>query len=119
MSDIKEFLQEKKVKFSIYKDEKTTLVLKFGVFAKPGSKVEKIVVSEDGSLTIFTRKKPVEGEANNAICEALSDLFGISKSMVELEKGQKSRHKQVLVQINFTKDKDMSYYCEKLLKNLS
>jgi uncharacterized protein YggU (UPF0235/DUF167 family) len=42
---------------------------------------------------ISVKARPVDGEANKAIIEYLADIFGLSKSNVELVKGGTNKYK--------------------------
>jgi uncharacterized protein (TIGR00251 family) len=64
------------------------------VSVKPGGSRDK--VEWDGTvLTVRTRAKPVEGQANAAVVALLADALDLPKSRVTLEKGEKSRQKRV------------------------
>ena len=65
------------------------------VTVKPGAKCQKIVVSDDGSLVVYLHARAHDGEANVALIRALSDYYGVSKSCIEILKGQKSHQKVV------------------------
>lgn len=64
------------------------------VKVKPGSKVEKVVSSDDG-LTVYLHARAHDGEANTALVKALADYYGVSKFQVEIIRGQKSHQKVV------------------------
>lgn len=67
------------------------------VTVKPGAKYEKIVVSDDGSLVVYLHARAHDGEANVALIRALSDYYGVSKSCIEILRGQKSHQKVVKI----------------------
>lgn len=100
------------------KEDKSFVLISFFIKAKPGAKVEKIELSEQGEISIFTSKRPIQGQANKDIEEKVAKLFGISKSNVEIDKGDKSKNKKVLVCFYFTKDKGIGYYLNELRKHL-
>lgn len=87
-------------------------VISFSILAKTGTKVSKIVKSPEGDIIVYTRQRPVDGKANKDIQEALSEALGVSKSNIEIDKGEKSKSKKIVVCFQFTKDKTMSYYLE-------
>lgn len=66
------------------------------VTVKPGAKQEKIVESSDG-LVVYLHARAHDGEANVALVKALSDYYGVSKSCVEILRGQKSHQKVVKI----------------------
>lgn len=92
--------------------DKDSEVISFSVQAKTGAKVSKICKSDSGDLIVYTRQRPVDGKANKDIQESLSNVFGVSKSCIEIDKGEKSKSKKIVVYFQFTKDKAMSYYLE-------
>ncbi|MBI1912976.1 MAG: YggU family protein [Deltaproteobacteria bacterium] len=49
------------------------------------------------ALKVRLTAPPVEGEANKALIEFLSDVLGVKKSALSLEAGHKSRDKRVKV----------------------
>lgn len=106
-------LKSKKLNFDITKKDSNQLVLAFDVWVKPGSKFEKVFISLEGVLIIQTRSRPIEGEANSAVIEAVADLMGVSKSSVEIIRGEKSRNKRVAFSLSFTASKNASFYQKK------
>lgn len=52
----------------------------------------------DGALRIRLTAPPVEGEANRALIEFLSDVTGLRKSAFTISSGHKSRDKAVLAE---------------------
>lgn len=52
----------------------------------------------DGALKVALHAKPVEGEANRVLIEALSAHFKVPKSKIKILKGLHSRHKTVEVE---------------------
>lgn len=86
--------------------------LNFGikVWAKPGSKLEKISIGQEGELIVHIKEKPVEGKANKALLKALSRWFGPAASQIELDKGGKSRFKRFNLRYVFTEAKGVDYY---------
>ncbi|MBR3270227.1 DUF167 domain-containing protein [Candidatus Saccharibacteria bacterium] len=68
--------------------------MKIQVTVKPGAKQEKIVASDDG-LIVYLHARAHDGEANTALIRALSDYYGVSKSQIEILRGQKSHQKVV------------------------
>jgi uncharacterized protein (TIGR00251 family) len=71
------------------------------VRAQPGAKKTAIVgVYGEGSaaqLKIAVQAPPIEGRANSTLIKFFSELFGISKSSVELMSGELSRSKVFLL----------------------
>lgn len=90
------------------------VIVDIEVWAKPGAKMDKVSVV-NGILVISTRAKPVDGLANAGICLAVADIFGVSKSRVELIKGEKSRQKKIRLMLALTAGKDIDYYQKKIM----
>lgn len=66
------------------------------VLVKPGAKQEKIVENTDG-LVVYLHARAHDGEANAALVKILADYYGVSKSQVEILRGQKSHQKVVKI----------------------
>lgn len=60
----------------------------------PGAKVEGIEITS-GKLTVKTRAKPQDGEANDAVLAMLAKALGTAPSRLELLRGATSREKLV------------------------
>ncbi|MDO9181507.1 MAG: DUF167 domain-containing protein [Bacteriovorax sp.] len=114
IEDLIEILKSKKLLIEILEKSPIAFIISFNVWAKPGSKVEKIFISNDGILIIQTRSKPIDGEANQAIIEAIAGLMGISKSEVEIVRGDKSRLKKIKLKLVLTANKKESFYEKKI-----
>ncbi len=52
----------------------------------------------DGVLQVALAAPPVEGRANEALIEFLSEELGIPKSRISILSGEKGRNKVVLIQ---------------------
>lgn len=75
--------------------------MKLSVTVKPGSKRGPLVEQQpDGSLIIFLREIPAEGQANEALIKLLAKHFGIPKTSIEIIRGHTSRHKIVEIPID-------------------
>lgn len=73
--------------------------MKISVHVKPGSRKESIEWVEnlfgEKTLVVKIREKPVDGEANRGLIEALSNFLDIPKSRVQIIRGHTSREKVV------------------------
>lgn len=67
--------------------------MKISVVVHPNTKKERIEKDLLGDLHVYVNQPPLEGKANKATTEALSDYFKISKANVKLISGVKSKHK--------------------------
>jgi hypothetical protein len=75
--------------------EGTDLILSLHV--QPGAKKTEPAGLHGGALKVRLHARPVEGAANAALLEFLSDSFGVPLRQVELVSGQQSRQKRVRV----------------------
>lgn len=75
--------------------------MKYTVHVKPGSRKESIEWVEnlfgEKTLVVKIREKPVDGEANKWLIEALSEFFDVPKSRIHIVLGHTSREKVVEV----------------------
>lgn len=113
-----DFLVSKKLKLQVIEESAKGVIIEFNVQAKPAARVEKIFVNEEGGLAIQTRAKPVDGEANQAIIENVSDLVGVPKYQVEILRGDKSKNKRIKLLMEITAKKTVDYYKEKISAKL-
>ncbi|GMU63118.1 MAG: hypothetical protein AMXMBFR34_48810 [Myxococcaceae bacterium] len=67
------------------------------VLVQPRASRTKVVGEHDGRLKIALAAPPVDGEANAALIEFLSDALGVRKAEVKLVDGETSRRKRLLV----------------------
>ncbi|MCL4538636.1 MAG: DUF167 domain-containing protein [Bacteroidetes bacterium] len=61
----------------------------------PNSKKNDVLRKAEDSFEVFVKAKPVEGKANEALLETLSDFLGIPRSRLRLVRGAVSRNKIV------------------------
>ena len=61
----------------------------------PNSSKNEIIIKDDGVKVKITAP-PVDGKANNALIEFLSEKFKIPKTSIEVVKGVTSKEKTVL-----------------------
>lgn len=69
----------------------------------PGSSKRELVY-KNGTVHIYTPKKPVQGKANKDAIKIISEQFGIPKQTIVLKKGKNSREKVFLLEGNFNID---------------
>ncbi|MCW8409936.1 DUF167 domain-containing protein [Legionella sp. PATHC035] len=67
------------------------------LYVQPGAKKTEIVGLHEGALKIRLNTPPIEGRANKALLQFVAQLFKIPVKQVTLKRGDKSRHKTVLV----------------------
>jgi len=56
---------------------------------------EKVEELDENSFKIWVKSRPVEGEANNAIINLLSDYLDIPKNMFRIAIGKRSSNKVI------------------------
>ena len=74
-----------------------TDVMELQIFVKPNAKKSALLLVKDDVWHISLHARPTDGEANVELVRFLSELLKVSKSSISLKRGQKSRHKCVLV----------------------
>jgi|YNPMSStandDraft_1061717.scaffolds.fasta_scaffold20048_2 hypothetical protein len=52
---------------------------------------------ENGVLRVHLNAPPVDGKANKALIELLAEILHISKSSIEIVRGEKGRNKQIKI----------------------
>ncbi len=83
-----------KSKLSFLEQDKHGILIRLYIQPR-ASKNEIIGIHGGTALKIRLTSPPVEGAANSACIEFLSNVLGIRKSQVEILSGQKSRIKQI------------------------
>jgi len=68
------------------------------VRVQPKAKRNEMVRFEDGVLHLRIAAAPVKGKANAALLAFLSDILGVSKSRLSIEKGATSRMKVIAIE---------------------
>ena len=68
------------------------------VKVKPGARVSALTQSVDGTWLAKVKAPPVDGKANVALIELVSERFGVRRSQVTIKSGAGARLK--LVQID-------------------
>jgi hypothetical protein len=70
------------------------------VHVKPGAAKSEVFINQKNELVIKLRAKPIDGEANEALIEFLSQQWKLRKSEIELIKGNTSRTKKLRLVIS-------------------
>ena len=68
--------------------------MKISIKVKTNSKIEKIQSSPNGWI-VNVKSPAKEGKANEAVVKAVADYLGVSKSMVKIKSGFKSKFKLI------------------------
>ncbi|WP_448535312.1 DUF167 domain-containing protein [Pseudothermotoga sp.] len=61
----------------------------------PGAKRESIEMMDDGTFKVNVTAHPVEGKANEAVCEVLAERLSLRRSDVRIVTGKTSKLKQL------------------------
>jgi len=67
--------------------------MKIFVKIHPNSKTEKIIKKDDGSFDVRVKSQPVDGKANKALINILSEYFDIPKSLITIKAGHSVKNK--------------------------
>lgn len=67
------------------------------LYCQPGAKQTQCVGLHDGKPKVQLKAPPVDGAANQALIAFLSDVFGVPKSAIRIERGASGRTKRVEV----------------------
>lgn len=63
--------------------------------AKPGSKEEKVVKTDEENFIVSVKERPIQGRANDAIVRALAKHFGVPTYCVKILAGERAKRKIV------------------------
>lgn len=66
----------------------------------PGAS-RNMIKEEGGIIKVYLTAPPVDGKANQALIKFLAKHYDLSKSCIEIIKGEKTRHK--IIKINLMK----------------
>lgn len=69
--------------------------MRIEIKVKPGSKKEEVLSLGEGMFKVSVKERALEGQANEAVREALAEYFKVSKSKVRFLSGLKSRTKRL------------------------
>ena len=67
------------------------------LYIQPGARQTAISGFHDGALKIRLASPPLNGRANEALLKYIALLYDVPVRQVELKRGDKSRHKIVIV----------------------
>ena len=71
-------------------------MIELTIKVKPNSKNVSIK-TQDGILVVRLTKPSVDGKANKQLLGVLSDYFSVSRSLISIKSGAKSRIKKIIV----------------------
>jgi uncharacterized protein YggU (UPF0235/DUF167 family) len=74
-------------------------MLRLNVVAHPGARTERLEVLSAAELGVWVRARPVDGQANAAIEQAIATALGLRPRQVKLVAGTMARRKIVEVDL--------------------
>lgn len=84
--------------------------VRINIFAKPNAKKTAFLGVNEQGLLISIHAKPHQGAANKELIAFLAELFHLPKTQIILQKGEGSRHKQVMVPLTAAIQKLIDQY---------
>jgi uncharacterized protein (TIGR00251 family) len=73
------------------------LSVEFDIRVIPRSSQEKVEQMSDGSIKVWVRAAPTDGQANEAVCGLLAKFLSIPKGSIEIVRGHSGRSKRLRV----------------------
>jgi uncharacterized protein (TIGR00251 family) len=64
----------------------------------PNAKENRVIGEHGNAIKIRLKAKPIDGEANAAVCKFLAGELGIPERSIVIQRGRKSRDKVVLIE---------------------
>lgn len=71
--------------------------IRVNLYIQPGAKRTEISGLHGDSLKIRLHAPPIDGRANEALLKFIAQLFAVPVSQVALQRGDKSRHKIIII----------------------
>jgi uncharacterized protein len=65
---------------------------------KPNSRVDQLVILEDGTYEARVKSPPVDGKANAAVIALIAEHFGVRKAQVSIKSGASGRRKLIQIE---------------------
>src|SRR5437870_4671933 len=70
-------------------------LIRVSVRVHPGAKRDEVRRLDGESLEVWTRARPIDGRANEAVCRLVADFVHVPPSLVRLVGGARSRVKLI------------------------
>jgi uncharacterized protein YggU (UPF0235/DUF167 family) len=74
------------------------LAIRIAVRVHPASRREEVRKLDDGSLEVWTRARPIGGQANVEVCRTVARVFEVPPSAVRVVGGLRGRLKLVEIE---------------------
>jgi uncharacterized protein len=69
------------------------------VVAHPGARSDRVELQPDGTVGVWVRARPIEGQANAAIERCLAHALGLRPRQVTIVSGARAHHKVLEVEL--------------------
>lgn len=83
------------------------------VIVKPNAKRTELLSVTEQALQVSLHAKPHQGEANKELIAFLAELFHVPKSYLQLKRGEKGRHKSILIPFSAAVQKIITSLCSR------
>jgi len=74
------------------------MVLRIAVEARPNARVDRFEMN-DNVLRVWVKSRAIDGQANQAIEQAIAEALDLRNRQVRLVSGKRSRHKTIEVDL--------------------
>jgi len=118
LKDLAHFLNKSFPHIQLGEFNENELLVIVSVKVRPNVRKERIELGNETTLIVSIMDPPVDGRANKKLIEVLSAFFGISKSHIEIEKGEKSKIKKFILYFS-TSQKKSNDYIKKIILSLA
>jgi len=71
---------------------------RISITVSPKSSRSAITIDKSGDVKVYLNSPPVEGKANTECVKLFSKKLGIAKSRISIDRGERGRKKQLLIQ---------------------
>lgn len=72
-------------------------IVTVNIYVQPGAKHTEVAGFHGDAIKIRLASPPIDGRANDALLKYVAQLFDVPLRQVELQRGNKSRHKKVAI----------------------
>jgi uncharacterized protein len=86
----------------------------FEVYVRPGTRRPSIGGTHDDVLVVATSARPIDGQANDAVQQAISTAFGVRPSTVSIIRGGTARRKRIRIESPASNCADLASRLESL-----
>lgn len=80
----------------------------FEVYVRPGTRRPSIGGTHDNVLVVATSARPIDGQANDAVQQAVADAFAVRVSAVSIVRGGAARRKRIRIDVEASSHADLA-----------